>query len=160
MPAKVWPTDRYEEVVRHLIDEHDIWPVVFGGPEDSGLGERLLGAWGRGYNAAGALGLREAALALKRCRFYLGNDSGPMHLAAAVRIPCVAIFSSREYPGAWYPYGEGHSVFRTEIDCDGCFLTQCLERQMQCMTSIGVAEVLAACRTRLAPVSTEDAERG
>ena len=110
------------------------------------MGERLLQAWGRGYNGAGELGLRAAAAALKRCRFYLGNDSGAMHLAASTGIPCVAIFSSRESPGSWYPYGEGHTVFRTPIACEGCMLVECVDRSMECLASIRAADVLEACR--------------
>jgi heptosyltransferase III len=125
MPAKVWPADRFIEVVSKLISEHDVWPVVFGGPEDRPLGLRLVERWGRGSVAAGELGVRQGFAALERCLLYLGNDTGTMHMAASVGIPCVAVFSSRDYPGAWYPYGDGHVVFRTSIDCEGCMLQVC-----------------------------------
>ena len=58
MPAKRWPLDRFIEVGQTLIERFDIWPIVFGGAEDSADGQRLLEAWGRGYNAAGQLSLR------------------------------------------------------------------------------------------------------
>src|SRR5205807_2577976 len=90
MPAKRWPLERFQHVVSSLIKEFDVWPVVFGGSEDRELGEELLSAWKRGYNAAGALGLRPVAAALKRCRLFLGNDTGTMHMAAAVGVRCVA----------------------------------------------------------------------
>ena len=118
MPAKRWPLRRFQEVVVDLISGFDIWPVVFGGAEDRVIGDWLLEKWGRGYNAAGALDLRASAAALKRCAFFLGNDTGTMHMAAAVGLPCVAIFSSRERPGLWFPFGEGHRVFRSEIECE------------------------------------------
>jgi ADP-heptose:LPS heptosyltransferase len=80
MPAKRWPEDRFREVVRELIEEFEIWPVVFGGAGDAPLGRRLISGWGRGFNAAGALSLRGSAAALQRCLFLLTNDTGTMHL--------------------------------------------------------------------------------
>jgi len=145
MPAKQWPLERFEWVIARLIEEFDVWPVVFGGPDEREMGESLLRSWKRGYNAAGSLELRTAALALKRCVLYLGNDTGTMHLAAAAGAPCVALFSAREHPGLWYPYGTRHRVFRSDIDCEGCFLVTCLDRENECLKKITSQEVLKGC---------------
>jgi ADP-heptose:LPS heptosyltransferase len=145
MPAKIWPAERFAQVVTQLIEQFDVWPIVVGGPEDREVGENLLRAWGRGYLAAGNLGLSATAAAMARCRIYLGNDTGAMHLAVTAKLPCVAIFSSRTSPGRWYPYGDNHRVFRTAIDCEGCELTTCIERKMECIYRIGVDEVLQGC---------------
>jgi ADP-heptose:LPS heptosyltransferase len=150
MPSKRWPLERFREVVAALVARHDVWPVIFGGPEEKATVAPLLAAWGRGFNAAGALGLREAASALKRCALFLGNDSGAMHLAAAAGVPCVAVFSSRDWPGAWYPYGVEQRVFRSAIDCEGCYLEECLERRNECLDRVSVDEVLLACEGLLA----------
>ncbi|HEY5039913.1 MAG TPA: glycosyltransferase family 9 protein [bacterium] len=144
-PAKIWPKDRYKEVVSQLISKHDVWPVVFGGKEDKFLGDELLAGWKRGYNFAGLLPVRLAGLAFERCQIYLGNDTGTMHLAASVGIPCVAIFSSHNYPGKWYPYGSNHHVFYKHVDCEGCGLVECIEEKMKCILSIQPKEVLKAC---------------
>jgi asparagine synthetase B (glutamine-hydrolysing)/ADP-heptose:LPS heptosyltransferase len=149
MPAKRWPVDRFEAVVRELIGEFDIWPVVFGGAEDRQIGNELLRAWGRGYNAAGALSLRPAIAAIRHCQLFLGNDTGTMHMAAAVGVPCVVTFSSRDRPGLWYPHGEGHHVFRSEIECEGCGLVECVVRQNECLRRIENVEVHNACRSAL-----------
>jgi heptosyltransferase-3 len=146
MPAKRWPEERFREVMAELIKEFDVWPVVFGGAEDAGLGDRLLSAWGHGYNAAGALSLRGAAAALRHCAFLLTNDTGTMHLAAAVGTRCVAIFSARHAPGAWNPYGKNHRVFQTQIECEGCLLVECVERKNECLTRIPVGPVMNACK--------------
>ena len=150
MPAKRWPLLRFQELCAKLISEFDVWPVVFGGEEDKVIGSWLLEKWGRGYNAAGALGLRPALAAIKRCQLFVGNDTGTMHMAAAVGVPCVAIFSSRERPGLWYPHGEGHRVFRSQIECEGCGLVECLERGNECLKRISAVAVLEACRELLA----------
>jgi asparagine synthase (glutamine-hydrolysing) len=146
MPAKQWPADRFQKVVRELITQFDVWPVVFGGPEDAQTAEALLQNWKRGYNAAGALDVRSAALALKRCVLYLGNDTGTMHLAASVAIPCVAIFSARERPGRWYPHGDNHQVLRADVECEGCGLIECVERRNECLLLISAEEAMRCCR--------------
>ena len=149
MPAKRWPLGRFVEVGRALIDRFDICPITFGGVEDVDDSERLLAAWGRGFNAAGRLSLRAAAVALKHCLFYLGNDTGTMHLAASVGTRCVAIFSARDWPGRWHPYGSGHRVLRAMIDCEGCGLVECVSRKNECLARITAGHVLQACETVL-----------
>jgi ADP-heptose:LPS heptosyltransferase len=149
MPAKVWPRERYAEVVEAMIEKHDIWPVVFGGPEDRQLGEELVKNWGRGYVAAGYLNIRQGVGALQRCLFYLGNDTGTMHMAVAAGIPCVAVFSARDYPGNWYPYGKQHIVIREEIDCEGCMLEACVNRGNECLLSVSTEIVYEAARKML-----------
>ena len=136
MPAKRWPEERFRFVVAKLIERFNLWPVIFGGPEDAELGDRLLCAWGRGYNAAGVLSLRGAAAALARCGMFLGNDTGTMHLAAAAGVQCVAVFSARHAPGAWNPYGKSHRVFQSQIECEGCLLVECVEKKNECLARI------------------------
>jgi len=150
MPAKRWPEERFREVVADLIKKNAVWPVVFGGSEDVGLGNRLLSAWGCGYNAAGKLSLRGSAVALKHCALLLTNDTGTMHLGAAVDIPCVAVFSSRAAPGVWEPLGGGHRILRSDIECEGCGLVECVERKMECLQRITTGQVLQECESVLA----------
>ncbi|MCP4713390.1 MAG: glycosyltransferase family 9 protein [Planctomycetes bacterium] len=145
MAVKRWPGDRYSRVVQDLIDEYNIWPVVFGGPEDQALGEALVQKWRLGYVAAGALNIRESIAALSKCGFYLGNDTGTMHMAVAAGLKCVAIFSAREYPGNWYPYGSGHKILRAEVPCENCILEECLEHNNKCINSIEIEQVFQAC---------------
>lgn len=158
MPAKRWPEERFQTVVNRLIASHDIWPVVFGGPEDRALGDRLLKAAGRGGNAAGDLTLRGSVAALQRCVLYVGNDTGTMHLAAAAGVPCVALFSAREWPGMWLPYGVPRSVHRTAINCEGCALVECVERHNECLQRIQSDEIVAACDRLLRRLEVDPAE--
>jgi len=151
-PAKVWPEDRFLRVVSAAIRDWDLWPVVFGGRDEQALGERLVGAWGRGYNACGALGVREASEALSRCVAFLGNDTGTLHLAAARRVPCLGVYSAHAAPGQWEPWGSGHRVLRRAIDCEGCGLKVCVERRMECMLTIRETEVADALGTLLSGI--------
>jgi ADP-heptose:LPS heptosyltransferase len=144
MASKLWPWERYAEVGGQLIREFGLLPVVIGGPEDREVGLKLLAAWGTGLCAAGQLSVRESAALMETSRLYLGNDTGVMHLAAAAGRPCVAVFSSQDWPGIWEPYGEGHQVLRFAVPCAGCRLAVC-DRQLECLRGIEVQQVYAAC---------------
>jgi ADP-heptose:LPS heptosyltransferase len=69
-----------------------------------------------------------------------------MHLAATAGVPCVAVFSSREWPGMWFPYGVKQKVFRSEIECEGCALMECVEKRNECLNRIPADAVRAAGR--------------
>ena len=149
MPAKVWPKDRYAALGRHIIEELGGVPIIFGGPEDREQGDSLIREWQTGANAAGELTVRQAAAALSFCRLYVGNDTGTMHLAAAVGTQCVAMFSARYFPGCWYPYGSNHIVLRAKVPCEGCLAEKCQEFDTVCLKSISVEDVAGACRQAL-----------
>jgi ADP-heptose:LPS heptosyltransferase len=71
-----------------------------------------------------------------------------------VGIPCVALFSARDHPGQWEPYGQGHTVLRHETDCAGCRLEVCSERGNECLRLISVEEACQAARRLLQPPLT------
>lgn len=144
-PSKIWPESRFVQLGQRLINDDVILPIVFGGSDDAALGARLVALWGVGVVAAGELSLRESAAAMSRCRLYVGNDTGTMHLAAAVDVKCVVPFSAQDWPGRWYPYGQGHIVIRRTVPCEACKLRVC-DRNLVCLTEIGVDEVTDACR--------------
>lgn len=145
MQSKIWPTDRYLAVIRRLIDSHQIVPVFLGGSGDQDIAEDSIRQLGCGINACGDLSLRGSAYAAQNCLLYLGNDTGTMHLAVASGLKCVAVFSARDVPGRWYPYGEGHEVHRKSVDCQGCMLQECQEQDHRCLMAIQPEEVYESC---------------
>lgn len=157
--SKLWPEERYQELGRRLTRELGIYPILFGGAADQPIAERLLTAWGTGQSAAGALNVRQAAAALKRCALYVGNDTGTMHLAAAVGTPCVTPFSAQDWPGRWYPYGTGHTVLRRAVPCEGCLQPVCPVNGLRCLTEISPDAVFAAIAAKLEPRLCLPAER-
>jgi len=145
MQSKLWPTEQFHEVLSALVTVQNVWPIFYGGPEDKEQAEQLITALKVGSNACGSLSLRGSACSMQNCRFYLGNDTGTMHLAVAGGIPCVAIFSARDVPGKWYPYGQGHFVHRVPVECEGCMLYECYEQKRRCLTMITSEAVLESC---------------
>jgi len=147
MPAKKWFLDRYLAVTRRIVDRSPHAAlVVFGGREDRAEGDQLVQAVGpdRALNLAGATNIIESAAALARCAFYLGNDTGTMHLAAVMGLPCIAVFTSRDNPDAWAPWGDGHTILRRELACSGCLLERCEIERMRCLDLISTEDVWAA----------------
>jgi heptosyltransferase III len=143
-PWKMWDERKYHDVIARLIDRFRLYPIVFGGSEEREMGDRLIGSWATGANTAGELSIRESAALLRRCKLYLGNDTGTMHLAAATGIPCVALFSGSDWVGRWSPFGNANRLFRHEGECREC-IAQDQDNQHTCLDMIGVDEVFAAC---------------
>ena len=90
-------------------------------------------------NLAGKTGLEELIETLAGSRMLLTNDTGTMHLAAALGVPTVAIFGSTE-PALTGPLGPRHEVVRNHVDCSPCFLREC-PLDFRCMHSISVQDL-------------------
>jgi heptosyltransferase III len=125
--------------------------VLCGAAEEFAASEAAAAGWqeaGRGVaiNLCGKLTPRESAAVFERARLFVGHDSGPMHLAAAVQTPCVAIFAARNKPRVWFPYGQQHKVIYHQVECWGCGLETCIKERKRCLTSITVDEVMVAVR--------------
>jgi len=151
MPAKQWPLERFAEVGRQLLARYpDLHLVVVGGVDDSAAGQDLCLKWGaRTHSVAGQLTPYGSAELLRRCVAYVGNDTGAMHLAGMVDTPCVALFSARDYPGQWEPFGRGHVILRHEVECAGCMLEVC-PYQNKCLASIETNEAFDALESLIA----------
>lgn len=150
MPSKKWPLEYYVTLGHRILASfHDVDLVVLGGTEDAFEGNELCKEWGkRAHNFSGKLSIYESAAVLELCVTYIGNDTGTMHLAAMTGAPCIALFSARDYPGKWYPYGTDHTVLRRTVECEGCMLDICVHGN-ECMKKLGVDEVFNAVSRRL-----------
>lgn len=157
--AKDWGRENWRALLTRLVGllpEHAL--VLAGVESESDASEFAAALWGEQasgpvINLCGKLTPRESAAAFERSRLFLGHDSGPMHLAAAVGTPCVAIFAARNIPRVWFPYGAQHRVLYHRTDCWGCGLETCLIERKRCLTGIGVDEVVRAVEASLAEIS-------
>lgn len=153
--ANIWPIDRFSELGLRLVSQGRIEPIVIGGPKEQELGRRLVDTWGAGINAAGQFSILGSAALISFCTFCIGLDTGTTHLAAAVGVPCVAIFGAREHPGRWDPLGTENIVVRSApVACAGCRFQDCPIEGHPCMTNITVRQVWDAVQrmeSRLVP---------
>jgi heptosyltransferase-3 len=109
---KDWGTLNWTTLLEKLRPAHpNLGLVLLGSADEFDRSAHLLKLWdGPNANLCGTTSPRVSAAVLERAILYVGHDSGPMHLAAAAGIPCVAIFSAIAPPGQWYPLGSGHVI--------------------------------------------------
>ena len=142
-PTKLWGDDRFAELVRRLPRER---VVLTGSASDAPRVARIAQGC---RNLAGQTGLFELAELYRQCVVLITNDSGPMHLAAAVGTPVIAIFGPTD-PARTGPYGPGHVVLRSGISCSPCLKDRCTHTpRMECMSLVTVEQVLTAVETFL-----------
>jgi len=134
-PVNRWPARRYGELASRL----PLKTVVVGSKGDRYLAEEAVRASkGKAVSLAGKTGLKELVCIIREARFMVSNDTGPMHVAAALGVPVFALFGPAN-PLTTGPYGEGHTVIRRELPCGPCNKRYC--KKPVCMDMIEVDEV-------------------
>ena len=153
--SKDWGRDNWRALLSRLAAQYPTHALALcGASEESEASEFAANGWRENsrtpvINLCGLLTPRESAAAISHAHIFVGHDSGPMHLAAAVQTPCVAIFAARNKPRVWFPYGKQHRVLYHQTDCWGCGLETCIVERKKCLTSITVDEVVTEVRALL-----------
>jgi len=154
---KAWPAERFAELADRLTDAFGCRVLVGGDEKDRGVAEAIRDkARSAPVVLAGRTTLLHYAAIIKRCDLCVGNDNGPMHMAAALGTPVVALFGPSN-PREWGPRGEKVQVLYKGLDCRRCFHPTCERGEESCMKQISVEEVFAAAKKLL---STKEAMRG
>jgi heptosyltransferase-2 len=148
-PAKRWMSDRFAEVAKRVARQVECRWILFGGPADVELTSAIEAALGDGdsgedsvMNLAGKTTLLELCQLLKSCRVFLTNDTGPMHIAAALGTRVVSIWGSTS-PELTGPLSNNAVVIQHKVECNPCFLREC-PIDFRCMSSVSVDEVADA----------------
>jgi heptosyltransferase II len=137
--AKCWPPERFTGVTQKLLENPDVVVLYFG----DGGGATLVNDICKNFperviNLAGRTTIRELIALIKCCSIFLTNDSGPMHIAAALGIPLLALFgSTNEVKTGPYPQGR---VIHKHVECSPCYKRVC-PIDFRCMKRIHVDEV-------------------
>jgi heptosyltransferase-2 len=117
--------------------------LLFGSTVEAPLAESIAREAGpAALSFAGATTLPQLAALIAACRAFVTNDTGPMHVAAALGVPVVAIFGSTD-PVATGPYGPGHRVVRVPVPCSPCLLRRC-PIDFRCMARVEPERVVEA----------------
>lgn len=156
MQSKDWGRENWRQLLAATAAHFPhLGLVLCGAREESAASDFAAEGW-RAHtgtpvvNLCGAVNPRESAAAIERSVLFVGHDSGPMHLAAAVGTPSVTIFASLRPPGMWFPHGARNRVLYRNVDCAGCGLETCIVQQKKCILSITVEDVLAEITAALA----------
>jgi lipopolysaccharide heptosyltransferase I len=134
-PTKRWPVERYAALVAPLRERFGLTSVVAGSPDEIDLAAQIEG----GANLAGKTTLRQLAALIERAALVIANDSGPMHIAAAMNRPLVTLFGPTN-PRRTGPYRRENSVLRVDIPCSPCYSRKCSHQS--CLQWLQVEPVL------------------
>jgi lipopolysaccharide heptosyltransferase II len=142
--AKRWPLERFAQAATQIserLSRPAEW-LLFGAPGEKEMGETLSAQVTAPHqNRVGKTSLAELIQELRTCDLLLTNDTGTMHLAAALGVPTVSIFGSTE-PSLTGPLGNRHHVLRHHVPCSPCFKRECPFGHYQCMTGMSVEKVV------------------
>lgn len=157
-PSRRYPVDRYAAVARALIDEHGWQVVVAGSADDVVLADRLVARLGgSAVSLAGRLSLGELAALIGCAPLFIGNNSGPAHLAAAVGTPPVVLYALTNPQHT--PWRVPSRVLSHDVPCRNCYRSICPAGHHLCLLGVEPAEVVAAvlslhAETRTTPALT------
>lgn len=143
--ANQWPLENFADLGQRLQATMQPLFILFGGPGDRKSLEDLASRFpGEKVIAAGQTSVLETAALLTRCQVLITLDTGPMHLAALLGTPIVALFSARQFPKMWEPQSDRAVVLRAAVPCELCFQETC--EHLTCMQSIKIEDVFQQVR--------------
>lgn len=142
--TKLWLNERFAQLADRLIDSYNVDIVFTGGTADRTTIDTIRSMMvNPAANLAGKTRLPMLAALYELSFCLVTTDTGPMHLAAAMQTPVVALFGPTA-PWRTGPFGEGHRVVRTAPSCSPCFKRRCDQHQCRCMTDMSVDMVFSA----------------
>lgn len=151
-PSKRWPLDRFASLIEKLNNNYGVHIVVVSGPEEkTQITELKKTLKSNIIDFSGKTSVGELAALLKRCKLFISNDSGPVHIATAVGTPSVVIFGRKQpglSPKRWGPTGKGDVTLHKDVGCVVCLAHNC-RNDFQCLKAITVNEVFQVVKEKL-----------
>ena len=143
--AKCWLPERFAAVADSLVEDFGADVIFFGTASETDVSRQIIAKMRhRPISLVGQTPIGELPALFSRCRLFLGNDSGAMHVAAAVGVHVVAVFGSTD-PGGTAPMTPRRTLVRHPVSCSPCFLREC-PIDHRCMIRVETAEVHDAAR--------------
>lgn len=163
-PCRMWPLERVAELADHLIAQHKAKILLVGTKAESGLVGQIVGKMEHKRDAidlTGKVDLKGLFCLVTRCRLFIGNDSGGMHVAAAQGVPTIGLFGPN-LPQRFGPYGKGNvGVYKGEVcefspcinvhlgEVPDCLYPRAGKDYQKCMKNISVGEVISEAERML-----------
>ncbi|MCD6508286.1 lipopolysaccharide heptosyltransferase II [Candidatus Poribacteria bacterium] len=145
-PSKAWAPENFAALADMLAEEAGARIIITGSPDDVPLAEKIEEMTRcKVINLAGRTDIFQLGAVIELCDLFISCDSGPMHIAAAVGTPTVALFGPTS-PTRHRPYGQNHIVIRHPFPCSPCYRVHCPNNV--CLSSITPSEVAAAILSR------------
>ncbi len=147
---KRWAKERFAQLADRLISELGASVIFFGGAQETKLAEDIRGMMrSQPLITTGQTTLSETAALIEKCSLFISNDSGPLHVASAVKTPVVGIFGPTD-PVRTGPYPDSSAVVRKDMTCSPCYTGKAVRcDHAECLDSITVNDVIKAVKQRL-----------
>lgn len=151
--TRQWPWEYFCVLIDQLIETEDVHVILTGSPDEAGLGESILERIANRKSAWSVMKcnpLAEFPALIARCALFVGNNSGPLHIAAGIGVPAVGVHSGINDPREWGPIGSS-SIHRV-MTCSPCYLSKPEDcgRGLACLRGLLPGDVLRLCRQLLA----------
>jgi ADP-heptose:LPS heptosyltransferase len=141
-PLKEWSSDKFAALAEKLFAEYGLTSVFIGGPEEKERIEQIMSKLSHtALNIAGVFSLTELYELCKEAAIYVGNDSGPMHIANAAGTPLIGLFGPGP-PHIFYPHGTQSRVVHHVLSCNPCDQIHCVRPEDPCIEMIQVKDVM------------------
>ncbi|MBL0321464.1 MAG: glycosyltransferase family 9 protein [Ignavibacteria bacterium] len=142
-PLKQWPPERFSAVIHFIHEKYGLRTVITGGPEDRALMDSLCLSAPMAIASPADFTLLHLAALCERASLFVGNDSGPMHIASTFGMPLVGIFGPG-VPGVFDPIGEHSTTVHHVLPCNPCDQITCTRSEGPCILLVSVDEVCNA----------------
>lgn len=147
--TKYWRKDGYSKVAQHLIRKYGAKVIFVGSQEERELVDEIIALTNEEpINLAGRISLGQLMALISGCYLFIGNNSGPLHIAVGLNIPTIS-FLGPSIPERWSPQGERDIVFRKDLSCSPCNFGYCYRRDLACLREIMPEEVIDAVDRQL-----------
>jgi ADP-heptose:LPS heptosyltransferase len=153
--VRQWPASAYVSLIDLLAAREGLHAVLIGAPEEAPIAEAIM----RGVHdpavvesLVGRVKLAELPAVMRACVLFVGNNSGPQHIAASLGLPAIGIHSGVVDAAEWAPLGPQAMAIRRRMICSPCYLEFASDcpRDLACLTGLSPRDVFAACRRLLA----------
>jgi lipopolysaccharide heptosyltransferase II len=155
-PSQRWPAERFGELSRRILEKGEVQVILIGSIHEEGLLEEIKKCGGADIKTFSCNNIRELIALLSRCKLLVCNNSGPMHIASALKVSTVSMIGPTVIP-LWLPYGENNMVISKPLSCSPCNRAVC--KVHECMESITVDEVFEAVETQIAHITPKRKKR-
>jgi ADP-heptose:LPS heptosyltransferase/GT2 family glycosyltransferase len=151
---KQWPAASFADLIDLLVGRAGAHVVIIGGPDEAAIADQVLSQIRRSeqvFSLIGKTSLRDLPTLLLSCDLYVGNDSGPKHMAASLGVPTIGIHSGSVDAGEWGPMGTNTVTIRRDMTCGPCYIALAADcpRSLACLHGIAVGDVYRACERML-----------
>jgi len=157
-PMRQWSLDKYVELIELLLATERVQVALIGGADDAATAGSILKRLGKRdgvFDLFGKLSLKDLPKLLRRAALFVGNNSGPQHVAAGLGVPTLGIHSGVVDAREWGPLGARAVAIRRDMSCSPCYIEKPADcpRALACLNELSAATVFANCLQLLADPS-------